>query len=383
MAREAGRPIPVLLLARELGPGGTERQLTELGRSLDRSQFEPHVGCFHTDGFRGEELRQAGVPTVQFPVRSLYKPSTIAAGRLLGDYLGRHRIPLVHSFDTPMNVFGVFAARAYRAPVVISSQRAYRSLARGMSRHLLRLTDRMVDAVVVNCEAMRKHLVEQEKVSPALIRLCYNGVDTRRFQPRPGPRREPLRDASLVIGVVCAMRPEKGLPTLLDAFARVRSLRPGLRLVLVGGGSMLPELESQSRRLGIAAQTLFQPFTGQVEDWLRSVDIFVLPSLSEALSNSLMEAMACGCAVAASRVGGNPELVEDHRTGLLFGAGDAGELAAALRLLIEHETLRKDLAAAGASHVRQSFSLEAAARRMEGIYSALLDGFSTTPGHGL
>jgi glycosyltransferase involved in cell wall biosynthesis len=182
-----------------------------------------------------------------------------------------------------------------------------------------------------------------------------------------------LRDASLVIGVVCALRPEKGLATLVEAFARVRNQKPGLRLVIVGSGPMLPILQAASATLGVRDACLFAPSTGDVASWLSSIDIFVLPSLSEALSNSLMEAMACGCTVAASRVGGNVELVEDGRTGLLFDAADAASLAKALSTLIGDEETRRRLAAAGTELIRTRFTREAAASAMGTIYDSFLE----------
>jgi glycosyltransferase involved in cell wall biosynthesis len=112
---------------------------------------------------------------------------------------------------------------------------------------------------------------------------------------------------------------------------------------------------------------------------LRAIDIFVLPSLGEALSNSLMEAMACGCCPVASNVGGNPELVMEGRTGLLFRPGDAIELAAKLRILIEQENRRQSLAAAAASFIKDNFSMQTAAIRMADIYEKHLFSKSIYP----
>jgi glycosyltransferase involved in cell wall biosynthesis len=292
----------------------------------------------------------------------------------MGLYLRRHNIDLVHTFDVPLNLFGVPTARAFRTPVVISSQRAYRQLTPWMFRPFLQLTDHLVDGVVVNCEAMRRHLVTDERVPAGLVHVCYNGIDTDKFQPMDRSRRVPaLRGASLVVGIVCALRPEKGLFTLLRAFERVRDFRPGLRLAIVGSGPMRAALEQCSSELGIAGQCVFEPTTGHVADWLRSIDIFVLPSTSEALSNSLMEAMACECAPVASRVGGNPELIHDGQTGLLFDPDNPEQLAQCLRLLIENEDLRKETAARAARSISERFSLRAAADRMAEIYLGRLE----------
>ena len=281
----------------------------------------------------------------------------------------------MHTFDTPMNCFAVPAAWVFRVPVVISSQRASRRLSNRQEQVVLRVTDHLADAIVVNCEAMRRHMMEDEGVQGERLRTCYNGLDTDRFRPLPKQRPAALEGASVVIGVVCALRAEKGLPTLVEAFAKVVSgdrsdQRSGLRLAIVGSGAMLGKLQEMSVELGIQEKCHFEPSTADVTPWLRGMDIFVLPSLSEALSNSLMEAMACGCAVVASAVGGNPELVSDGVNGLLFQAGDAAELADRLERLIVDEDFRTRAGNAASVLVRQRFSIEASVRRMEEIYQA-------------
>jgi glycosyltransferase involved in cell wall biosynthesis len=359
-------PCPVLLMTRALGLGGSERQLTELAKSLDSAEFEPHVGCFLSEGFRAEELRAHGVPVAQFPVTSFLGPSLFTGALALGRYLRDHRIRLVHTFDVPLNLFGVPVARLFRAGRVISSQRAHRALTPGLRRLLLRLTDSLVDGIVVNCEAVRRDLIDVDRVPPHLIHLCYNGIDAALYPPASEPRPGPV-----VIGVVCALRPEKGLDTLLEAFAALGP-RPGVRLLVVGGGPSLPGLQALATRLALNDRCAFEPATKDVAARLRQIDIFILPSLSEAFSNSLMEAMACGCCVAASRVGGNPELVIDGETGLLFGARDSAELARVLDRLLEDSALRARLAGAGTERIRRQFTLAQAAQRMGAIYREVL-----------
>lgn len=364
-------------MARELGIGGSERQLTEIAKALDRSRFQPHVGCFRSAGFRGEELQEAGVAVARFPVTSFRSPSLVAGALEMGRYVRRHGIRLVHTFDTPSTLFGVPVARAWGVPVVLSSQRAYRQLMPGVSQHGLRITDQLVDAVVVNCKAIEQHLVEDEKVSSSLVRLCYNGIDTECFRRFATPRPALLSDASFVIGVICALRPEKGLPTLLKAFAGIndhtKTATCNLKLLIVGSGPELDRLQAQSRALSIASDCIFEPATSRVPEWLQAIDIFVLPSLSEAFSNSLMEAMACSCCAVASRVGGNPELVREGETGLLFTPGDSADLARKLELLLEQPSLRKQMAGGAARLIREKFALDTSVRRMMQIYSTMLE----------
>jgi len=373
----SGGRTPVLLLVRLLGQGGSERQATVTALALQKNGYEMHVGCVDPSGIRGDELRAAGIPVVCFPIQTLASPATVWQGLRLAAYIRRHRIELVHSFDVPMNIFGVPFAWLARPRVLLSSQRAHRELTPGLYHKLLRITDRLVDGTVVNCEAMRTHLIDDENVPAERIRLCYNGIDTARFHPGSGERPAEYGSAGLVIGVVCGLRSEKGLSTLVDAFARVhcergQAARAEMRLVIIGSGVCLEELQQQAAGLGVAENTVFLPETREVPRLLRGIDVFVLPSLSEALSNSLMEAMASGCCPIASRVGGNPELIAQGQNGLLFEKGDAEGLAAALRQVAGDTGYRQRLAARSVLRIADEFSLEASARRMAEIYEEFL-----------
>ncbi|MEO8372333.1 MAG: glycosyltransferase [Candidatus Solibacter sp.] len=357
----------VLLMARELGLGGTERQLAETALALDRSRFDPHVACFTDGGFRARELREAGVPIFEAGVRSLMPRSAVGGARRLGAYLRQQQIQLVHAFDVPADLFAVPVARFYRTPVVLSSMRAHRSLTPGATRQLLRATDRMVNAIVVNSRAVARELELEDGVAPGKMRLAYNGLDCAIFRPEGQRATLPWDSATAVIGIVCALRPEKGLGVLVEAFRKVRATRPGVKLLIVGSGPMLAELQSAA-----GEDCHFQPAERNVAPWLRAMDIFVLPSLSEALSNSLMEAMGCGCCPVASDTGGNPELVTPAETGMLFPVGDANALADRLARLLDEPDYRKTLANAACRKMHTEFTREIAAERMANIYQEFL-----------
>jgi glycosyltransferase involved in cell wall biosynthesis len=145
-----------------------------------------------------------------------------------------------------------------------------------------------------------------------------------------------------------------------------------VKLVFVGSGPMKDELDAAAKHLGVAADVVFQPAVADVVRWLHAMDIFVLPSRSEAMSNALMEAMACGVASVASNVGGNPELVREGETGLLFPSEDAEALTVQLRRLVDDTQLRTGLAEAGAAFIRSERTIETAAVRMAGIYGEML-----------
>jgi glycosyltransferase involved in cell wall biosynthesis len=366
------RPRPVLLMVRALGHGGTERQVTELARSLDRSIFEPHVGCFLDDGFRAGELREAAIPILRMTMRGFVSGDSPRAFWKLRNYVHRHAIQLVHTFDYPMNIFGVPAARLLRVPVVLSSQRSYRSLIPSKYIPAIRFTDRLVNGIVVNCEAIRRHLADEYRVPDEKIRVCYNAIDTEQFHFLPRVRPPELRNASVVIGLVAVMRAIKGHATLLQAFAAIRAKIPGAKLVLVGSGPDENDIRQRAADLGISGDCLFHPSVQDVTPWLQAIDIFVLPTVSEALSNSLMEAMACGCCTIASRVGGNPELIQHGETGFLFEKSDVEDLAAQLLKSALDSGLRTSMGEKASEWITGQFTARRSVDAMQRVYEQFL-----------
>jgi glycosyltransferase involved in cell wall biosynthesis len=276
----------------------------------------------------------------------------------------------VHAYDASA-VFVAPVSRAMRLPAVLSSTLGYRDLLDPRTRRQARWTDKIVDAIVVNCEAMRRHMIDDEHVAEEKVELCYNGVDTNQFHPSDGERSR-TADASVVVGAICVLRPEKALDLLQEGFARIRHLRPGIKLRIVGSGLELSRLEANVRRLGLEQDCQLMPATREVPEILRDIDIFVLPSRSEAFSNGLLEAMACGCAVVGSRVGGTPELIGNDERGLLFESGNAQDLASKLSNLILNKTLRRELGFRASEFARKKLSIEIAARRMADIYEGVL-----------
>lgn len=357
-------------MVRELDVGGCERDLAKLARCLDRKRFEPHVGCFRAKGLRADELRDFGVPIVRFPVTSFRSPSFIRGVLAFRKYVRDHGIRLVHSFDVPTNVFGVAAARLTGLRPIVASQLWFLDTISRQFWQLHRLSLRFADAVLVNSDAVRRQLLSENAGLADRIHVSHNGVETNVFSP--GERWDSAPGSAVVIGAVCALRPEKRLDLLIDAFARVQKQIGGVELLIVGSGEMLPGLERQSTDLGIRDHCIFQPARSDVVPWMRGIDVFVVCSDSESFPNALLEAMACGCCVIGSNVGGIPELIHDGQSGLLFERGNASELAERLTSVVSDAELRNRLSRNAAKRACEQFSMEAAVARMERLYNTLL-----------
>ena len=360
-----------MLASHLLDTGGSERQVRQTAVSLDRSRFDVHLVFSRPDNDRERELKAAGVKTIYVPVNSYTSTATVKSVLKLRRYLKEHKIQLLHAFDSPTSTFSVPVARMTGTPVVLASQRSNRRLEPLRIQRLRRIVDRFAHGFVVNAHALVDHLVE-EGIAPGKIHFCPNGLDTRRFTPEGRKRLPQLESASLVIGCVATHRPEKQLPFLVDAFAELRRLRPGLKLVLVGSGTETPKIVERVEAHELGADCLMIPHTPDTAGILKSIDIFILASLSEGASNSVMEAMASGCAVVASNVEGTRDLVQDKSNGFLFESMNQPDLVARVLALIDEPALRAKTAADSSHWVRTSMSVEASTARMAAIYDEYL-----------
>lgn len=354
-----------------LGAGGTERQLAELAKHLDRKRYEPHIAYLKEDTIElwsKQELGSLGIPMVHVPLTSMVNLSVIHAASVLGNYIQKHAIDIVHAYDPPSAFFGVPVSRLSGVSLVLASQRGPRFHFEAKHRFFLKwLSDPWAHGQVVNCEAMRRQLVDDWSIPERKIRLCYNALDTDVFHP--GDRKTLQNAEAPVIGVTCVLRREKGLVTLVNAFGRVHAKYPLAKLWIVGSGPLEEELRARAAELKLGDSFTMFPSSRDVPPFLRQMDIFVLPSLYEALSNSLMEAMACGCCAIASRVGGNPELVRHGENGLLFESENDAELAEHFQYLIERPAERERMAFRAQSDM-QAFSIARGVKNMEDLYDA-------------
>jgi len=361
MERMPVRPHDVVLMLTSFDIGGTERQMVELVKRLDPTRFRPHVACFHARGPLLAELPE-DVAVREFPVRGFARPAAIGQLVAFAGWCRRIGAELVHTCDLYANIFGLPAAAFAGVPVRIANRREI--LTGDKSPAQLRaqqLSYRAAHAVVANSAAARAQL-ERERVPADRLRLIPNGLDPARFTPQPP------RDAIRRVITVANLRPEKGHDTLLAAAPRILERHPDATFTFVGDGPRRDALETLTRALGLSGRVHFLGERRDVAPCLAEADLFVLPSRSEAFPNAVIEAMAAGLPVVATDVGGIPEVVRRHETGVLVGPDDADGLADAVIGLMDRPEHAADLGRAARAAVERHYTLDRMVEAFENLY---------------
>jgi glycosyltransferase involved in cell wall biosynthesis len=375
MACSAGRKIRVLNLLTNFHIGGTERQVTNIALQLDSSRFDLHLACLRNSGELLEELRGLDVPKPEFRIGSLYSVATFRQGIKLIRYLRRNRIQMVHSYGTYPNIFAVPTAKLAGVPVVIASIRDRGDILSPWQRWLQKLVCRLADCVLVNASSIRDTLIEQGYRDDNIIVIPNGVLPSKRTSLRDSAELRAelgLPVAAPVVILFSRLNRMKGIEYFLESAVAVLKQFPDIKFVIAGDGANRPELEAYAAKLGIASNVLFTGFRTDLPDLLREADISVLPSLSEGLSNSLLEAMSAGVPVIATNVGGNPEIVEDGVSGILVPVRDSAALAEAMVRMFANPELRKAMGAAGRKRIATTFSMERSLESVERLYEKLI-----------
>lgn len=358
--------IPVAVFLTRFEPGGTERQMTELIRRLDRSRFAVHVACFHREGTWLPRIAEVAASVVEFPIAGLARPATLRQLVGFARWCRREHIAVVQTCDFYANTFGLPGAALAGVPVRIGSRRELNPDKSPGQIALQRQAYRAATKVVANSQAARQ-MLEQEGLAPASIAVIPNGVDPAAF----GGRRPPARIRTIV--TVANLRPEKNHETLIAAAGTLLREYPDLRFQFVGGGPQRAELEALVRAKGLTHAIEFLGHREDVPALLAAADAYVLPSRSEAFPNGAIEAMAAGLPVVASAVGGLLDLIEDGDTGLLVSPGEPDAFAAALRRLVADPAAAGALGQRARQAVLQRFPFDRMIAAFEDLYLTGLD----------
>jgi glycosyltransferase involved in cell wall biosynthesis len=379
-AADGSRRVRLLNVVATFMCGGTENQFMALGRSLDPDRFDLEFACLRRRGAFVDELVARRIPLFEYEIATFRSAKAVAQQVRLARHIARRRIDIVHCYSFYGNVFAIPPARAAGAPVVIASIRDRAPYLTPMQKRAQRLVCRLADRILVNADAVKDWLIA-ERYDTAKIVVIRNGVDVR--SERPAVSERILNELGLpprvpLVGVVSRLQRLKGLEPFLEAAAVVARRFREVRFLIVGDAgpedrSYRAGLTELAWRLGLGDRVVFAGLRTDVPELLACVTVSVMPSLDEALSNALLESMAAGVPVVATRVGGTPEAIEDGVTGVLVPPNEPDALANAICRVLADPSLGARLGRAARQAAAERFSTRQMVQATEQLYESLLE----------
>jgi len=341
--------------------------MVELIRRLDQRLFRIHVACFHRRGALLARAAERADSISAFSVSGFRRVSALRQLIAFARWCRQVEARVVHACELYANLFALPGATLAGAPVRIGNRRELATADKSAAQLACQRTAyRLAHVVVANSDAASA-LLRREGVPPHKIRTIANGLDITQFAPpahRPDVRR---------ILIVANLRPEKGHDLLIDASVRIADRHPAVEFQVAGDGPLRDDLIARAVANGVRDRFHFLGHRNDVPALLAASDLFVLPSRSEASPNAVIEAMAAGLPVVASRMGGIPELITPGVTGELVPPGDATGLAECLMSLIERPAHRHALGSAARAHVARRYSFDRMVASFEELYLSLLE----------
>jgi glycosyltransferase involved in cell wall biosynthesis len=358
--------ITILHTESSLGWGGQERRTLRELLGLSREAFRPLLAC-QPESRIGEEARKRDLPVTPVKMRGNFDP--LAVGRLWG-LIHRHSVDIVHTHSSADSWMASTAARlSPRRPKVVRTRHLNAAF------NVRQVYTLMADRVVTVGGATREYMIREKGIPADRVITIPTGVDLTIFDPErvPGNLREELGIPACapVFGTVSVFRRLKGHQFLLEATGEVLRAIPDARLLLAGEGPQEKNIRERIEELGIKNAVFFAGFRDDIPKVLNTIDVFVFPSLQEALGTAILEALAMRKAVVASRVGGIPEIVEEGKTGFLVDPEKPAAIAEKVILLLKNPDLRRDLGDRGRRFVEARYDNRLMVRRLEALYQEL------------
>jgi glycosyltransferase involved in cell wall biosynthesis len=370
-------PVAIFYLITSTNIGGAEKALLQLIRTIDRREFSVYVcsvkkpGAFaralaaEADGFFTLNLAEDG----RVAALINFFPGVLHLIRLIR----RISPSIIHCFLFRANILGRIAGRIAGVPVIISSVRVIENRA-FLKNALDRLTASLADTYIAVSEAARTYTIEHSKVSPQKIITVYNGIDCHESCRATTFSRKAvaLDENDIVLASIGRLHKQKGHRILLKALPLILPEAPRTRVLFCGEGGEELSLRKLTDDMGLTTQVRFLGLVENAAQILPHIDILVLPSLWEGMPHVVLEAMAAGRPVVASKIEGIDELVVDGKTGLLFSPGDPRSLAEALLKLITNRELARNMGDAAREHVMKNFQLKKTVQETVHLYQELL-----------
>ena len=370
----------IIWMIDSLGPGGAEQLMPTILKNLQEAGFNIRVCALQIRSGNpiASELQRLGLPVDLIPIRNLRQPLNLFH---ILRYLRLHRPQLLHTQLEFADILGTLAAKILGIPSVstVHTLDVFPEKKSAWGRMKLRwfLLGRLCNRVIAVSEKTRRHYLQSGGLPPDKVITLYNGVDISRFKNMDAAQTANLRKElrlplnSSIVMTVAVLREPKGIQFMIQALPRILEQCPDVHYLIVGDGVHRATLSDLADGLAIKKHVTFAGHRTDIPDLLACCDIFVLPTLKDALPTVLIEALAAEKPIIASDVGGVPEIIENGVNGLLVEPGDPSKLAEACLQLLKDNELSTKIVRAGSETLRKHFSIDLQIEQLSRVYEEL------------
>lgn len=370
------QPARVCFMIDRLSRAGTESQLLALIRDLDRTKVEPTLVLLDGEDELSRSLEPENCEVLRLGVRNLASVGAARAANRLRAFWRETRPDVVQAYFLDSAYFGVPLAKWCGVPHVLRVRNNLGYWLTGKHRLMNRVIGRWVDATLTNTDAAKEALVDRDGMQAENVVVLENGVDVNRYS------RSLLPDTSrpvVRVGCVANLRAVKNIDGLMRVASGLLAHFPRLQFEVAGDGEERTALERLHAELNLGDRFKFRGSVSDMPAFLRSIDIAVLPSHSEGMSNALLEYMAAGRAIVATDVGANARLITHGKHGYIVPPGDESAMAEAILRFLNEPMRAAAFGSVARRRAAAEFSREAMLRRFEDYYLGLVENRSAAP----
>ena len=378
------KPITILYLIDTYLPrpdqaavGGTEKQLSLLVSSLNPDIFRPIVVQLSMHPSQKTTDTIGNVKLFHLPTKKIYSLRGLNQIRKLVNLAKDEQVDIIHTFFEKSEVMGWLVKRLSGIPVWITSRRDLGFKRKEIYNKIFRISSRDCNKCVANCIAVKEQTLQKEGLPEGKVEVIYNGMDFSPYQKSYNGnalRKEiGIDNQTSLVGMIANFNFEiKGHQFFIEAANIVLKKVPNVQFILVGDGALRQRFENMAEELGIRQKIHFLGKRSDIPVILSSLNVSVLCSTNEGFSNVILESMAAGKPVVATKIGGSPEMVTNGVTGYLVPPADSYSLAKAIINLLNEPNKAEEMGKAGRKIAQEKFTTEAMVKNYEKLYQELI-----------
>jgi len=367
--------LKILHIISKLPIGGVENQLLLVLKNYNREKFQPFVCSLSDKGEIGKEIEKIGIKV--FALNKLKHTFDSSIIKDICNIIKIEKIQIVRTHQYHANFYGRIAAKKSKVPCIVASVHNVYTRDKKLHRRIInRFLARFTDKIIAVSEEVKRDILKYDKIPEDKVQVIYNGVDqnafNESFDKEQVKKKLGINPDFPVIGTVGRLTEQKGHIYLLQAISKLKNKFPDIKVLIVGDGPLMEELKSYANSAGLSNNVIFTGFRRDIPALLAVMDIFVFPSLWEGLPNALIEAMAAGKAIIATKLPQIREVLDSDELGILVPPKDINAISESITFLLKNREIAKNMGILVRNKAFSCFNIKNTVKLYEELFEKIL-----------